>query len=351
MQHKESTISPRTSHIRLASLLFGTVTCAGFGMYMRCTLTAAVVCTGLMVNVVNAEDRSQDLKQKTIGMLAGEAEWLPLVQDVAKTLNHHDGLRILPIAGEGSIQAVSDLMHINGVDVALIPADSVAYAKAQGLVPPDGERIAYLARIGSIKVLLITKTETQSLTDLAGKRIATGPAQSSGFATGELVLGALGLPFTRVPMDGAGAIAALERGDADAALVLGTQNLAVLKSAANYKILPLPLPKDIEGIYAPSILADAEIERYGIKSAPIDTIATPLVLAVYNWSSKNPHSDVFYTFNKAMLGAANLPESDAQWIKNNLAADVPSLVRHVSAKRALEESAPTAAAGEQGVTQ
>jgi hypothetical protein len=60
---------------------------------------------------------------------------------------------------------------------------------------------------------------------------------------------------------------------------------------------------------------------------------------------------VFYTFNKAILGAANLPESDAQWIKNNLAADVPSLVRHVSAKRALEESAPTAAAGEQGVTQ
>lgn len=320
-------------------------------MFKVGALAVALICAGLAANVVKAEDQGRGINQNTIGVLAGEAEWLPLVQDVAKTLNHRDGLRILPIAGEGGIQAVSDLVNIEGIDVALIPADSVAYAKAQGLLPPDGEKIAYLARMGSIKVLLVAKNETSSLTALAGKRIATGPAQSSGFATGELVLGSLGLPFTRVPADGASAIAALERGEADAALVLGTQNLAALKEPAQFRILPLPLPKDIENDYAPAIIAEAEIERYGIRGGPIDTVATPLVLAVYNWSAKNPHSASLYTFNKALLGAVNLPDSDAQWIKNNLAAEVPSLVRHLSATRALEESAPGTAAAEQGAIQ
>lgn len=320
-------------------------------MFRFVALASAIVGMAFAANVVTAADRLKDINQSTIGLMAGEPEWLPLVQDVAKTLNHQDGLRILPIAGEGGIQSVSDLMNINGVDVALIPADSVTYAKAQGLVPPDGEKIAYLARMGSIKVLLLARSNITGLTSLAGKRIATGPAQSSGFATGELILGALGLPFIRVPSDGTSAIAALERGEADAALVLGTQNLAILKRPADYNIIPLPLSKDIENNYSPAIATKAELKRFGIEGGPVDTVSTPLVLAVFNWSDKNPNSESLFTFNKALLDAANLPDSDAQWIKNNLAAEVPGLVRHHSAKRALEESSPAAAAVEQGVTQ
>lgn len=320
-------------------------------MFRVIALASAVVGTAFAANMANAADRLKDINQNTIGILAGEPEWLPLVQDVAKTLNHREGLRILPIAGEGGIQSVSDLMNINGIDVALIPADSVAYAKAQGLVPSDDEKIAYLARMGSIKVLLVARNDTVGLTALAGKRIATGPAQSSGFATGELILGALDLPFTRVPADGTGAIAALEQGQADAALVLGTQNLAALKNSAGYKIIPLPLPKSIENNYAPAMVTKAELQRFGIVGESVDTISTPLILAVFNWSDKSPHSESLHTFNKALLEAANLPDSDAHWIKNNLAAEVPSLVRHHSAKRALEESSPATAPAEQGVTQ
>jgi TRAP-type uncharacterized transport system substrate-binding protein len=320
-------------------------------MFRFVALASAVVGLVFATNVVTAADRIKDINNSTVGLMAGEPEWLPLVQDVAKTINHREGLRILPIAGEGGIQSVSDLMNINGVDVALIPADSVAYAKAQGLVPPDGEKIAYLARIGSIKVLLLARGDITGLTSLAGKRIATGPAQSSGFATGELILGALGLPFTRVPTDGAGAIAALERGEADAALVLGIQNLAVLKKPAEYRVISLPLPKDVESHYSPAIATEAELQRFGIKGGPVDTVSTPLILAVFNWSDKSPNSETLYSFNKALLDAANLPDSDALWIKNNLAADVPNMLRHHSAQRALEESSPAAAAAEQGVTQ
>jgi TRAP-type uncharacterized transport system substrate-binding protein len=320
-------------------------------MFRVIAFASAVVGMAFAASMPNAADRLKDINQNTIGILAGEPEWLPLVQDVAKTLNHREGLRILPIAGEGGIQSVSDLMNINGIDVALIPADSVAYAKAQGLVPSDNEKIAYLARMGSIKVLLVVRNDISGLTALAGKRIATGPAQSSGFATGELILGALDLPFIRVPADGTGAIAALEQGQADAALVLGTQNLAALKNSADYKIIPLPLPKSIEKNYAPAMVMKAELQRFGIAGGSVDTISTPLILAVFNWSDKSPHSESLHTFNKALLEAANLPDSDAQWIKNNLAAEVPSLVRHHSAKRALEESSPATAPAEQGVTQ
>jgi ABC-type nitrate/sulfonate/bicarbonate transport system substrate-binding protein len=314
-------------------------------------LAAALVCAGLLAARAEAVGGARTADQNTIGIIAGEPEWLPLIQDVAKTLNHQDGLRILPISGEGAVQSVNDLLNINGIDVALVPADSILYAKAQGLLPPGPDKISYLARMGTIKVLLVARNGTPGLTALAGKRIATGPAQSSGFATGELVLGALGLPFTRVPVDGVDAIGALERGEADAALVLGTQNLSALKSPSDFTVLSLPLPSEIEGSYAPALVASSEIERLGVAGGPVDTISTPLVLAVLNWKADSPQSSALYAFNKALLGAVNLPESDAQWIKNNLAAEVPNLARHASAKRALEEVSPGAAQTVEGATQ
>ena len=315
------------------------------------TRLAVALTFAVMAGSGLAASRSFVLNQNTIGVVAGEPEWLPLVQDVARTLNHKSGLRILPISGEGAIQSVSDLIHIDGVDVALIPADSVAYAKAQGLLPAGEEKIAYLARMGTIKILLIARKDINSLTDLAGRKIATGPAQSAGFATGEFVLGALGLPFKRVPTDGSGALAALERGDAEAAIVLGTQNLAALKSPEKFHVLPLLLPTELEQTYAPSLLTAAELEKHGMKGKAIDTISTPLVLAVFNWSAKNPHSDALYAFNKAMLEASALPQNAAPWIRNNLAADVPGLQRHTSSVRAFGETALTPSTEEQGVIQ
>jgi TRAP-type uncharacterized transport system substrate-binding protein len=307
---------------------------------LACCLAAQIAISLATLPIVPdslAAGNSYAMNQKTVGVIAGEPEWLPLVQDVAKSLNHWDGLRVLPIAGDGAIQSVSDLIHISGVDVALVPADSVAYAKAQNLLPPNEEKIAYLARMGTIKVLLVTRKGITNITALANKRIATGPAQSAGFATGELVFGAAGINFKRVAADGAAAIAALDSGKADAALVLGAQNLATLKSPEQFHVLPLSLPKQLETTYAPSLLSRQELSRYKMQGNAIDTIATPLVLAVFNWKEKNPHSEALYTFNKAMLEASTLPDNAAPWIRNNLAADVPGLLRHQSSVRAFGE--------------
>ena len=114
------------------------------------------------------------------------------------TLNTCEGLRIIPMQGDGCITAAADVMQLTQVDAALLETACVDYAVAQGLLPQALEKLVYISRIDAQPLLLLTRRSFPSLTSLAGKRIATGPAQSAGFAAGELLLADMGLPFVRV---------------------------------------------------------------------------------------------------------------------------------------------------------
>jgi len=213
-------------------------------------------------------------------ILVGEPSWIPETQLIAKAMDHENALRVMPIVGAGGLRAIEDLEQFSVVNAAIITADSAAYVRAQDLGAGENQKLTYITSIKPLPVLLVTRRNIGNVTALAGKRIATGPAESASFATGELLLGAMEVPFLRVPLAQEKAIEALAQGKADAALVLGTpQNLDRL-SASNFHLLSLVLPQQLAETYQPAKLSAKDAPGLITASQALDTVSTALILAV-----------------------------------------------------------------------
>ena len=273
------------------------------------------------------------LNDNVISILSGEPEWLNRIEDLATQLNHSDHLRILPISGAGSVQAINDLIYLRAIDAALLSSDVLVYAEAQGLIQPGSHKIAYIADIASLPIVLVTRKDISSLTELAGLRICTGTANSAAFATGELLFGSLALPFSRVPLSNTNAVAALQSGKADAALLLGTEALHLIDEN-RFHILSIPIPENLKDYYSPALLTADVLAQFGPEQKPIETISTALTLAVFNWPKGNEHSSRLARLAKALWSMPTI--SDAK-DSTNLTADVPGWQRHASAIKILAE--------------
>ncbi len=258
---------------------------------------------------------------RVVGLLVGEPEWLQQATTLAKALDNEDHLRVLPIVGTGGVQALQDLSQLQSVDAALVAADSLTYSNMQNLT---AGKLAYITAIAPLPVVLIARHGIDNVTALAGKRIATGPAQSAGFATGELLFGSLEIPFLRVPLQGESAIDALISGKADAALVLGADVGKFALKDERFHVLSVPLAPQLAETYRAITLT--------VNGKKLDTVATSLVLAVFDWPPNSPHYATLQKFESQLLKIPN--DEIAQQFEN----DVSGWTRHSSVQKLLSQT-------------
>ncbi len=279
---------------------------------------------GLLAFLSSIGPATAEQNNNVVGLLVGEPEWLQQANNLAKALDNEDHLRVLPIVGAGSVQAMQDLSQLQSVDAALVAADSLVYARGQKLTSGN---FAYITSVAPLPVVLIARHGIDSITALAGKRIATGPAQSAGFATGELLFGSLEIPFLRVPSQGSAAIDALMSGRADAALVLGTDVAKIALQDERFHIISMPLaPQLAETYHATTLLLNGQ---------KADTVATTLVLAVFDWPRSSPH---YATLQKFETQLFKIPKSE---ISQQFENDVPGWTRHSSVQKLLGQNPAT----------
>jgi TRAP-type uncharacterized transport system substrate-binding protein len=281
---------------------------------------------------------SAEARAAMLRLVAGEPEWLSYATSLADEFNHRKSLRVLPHVGQGSLQTLSDITQPQGPDAALVSADCLAYADAQGLLAPARQNFSLVARVASLPIVLVTNTSIPSLTILANKRICTGPAPSAGFATGELVFGALGVPFVRVPKSHVEALSVLRRGDADGALLLGTDALTRAGGLNGFHILPLPVPQGLEDVYSAHTLNAVDLPGLPANAAKLDTISTSLVLATSTQRRGLAQEEAL----KSLITELFSGPSQLQWMaRANLAADVPGWQRNPLAGRAASSTTST----------
>jgi TRAP-type uncharacterized transport system substrate-binding protein len=223
-----------------------------------------------------AQQNTGAVDKNTVLILAGESQWLSETSDIANALSHQNGLKLLPVQGSGCVESAADIMQISSIDAAVLTADCVEYAQAQGLLPASPKTFSYVSRLDALPVFIITGRDNNTLTSLAGKRIATGPAHSATFATGELLLGGMSLPFQRVPKSGYDALSLLEDGVADAVLMVGTSQLRKKLDPQRFHILSLSAPADIADDYKSVRIPMSSL--LGLSESDVETISTPLLL-------------------------------------------------------------------------
>jgi TRAP-type uncharacterized transport system substrate-binding protein len=64
----------------------------------------------------------------TVGIISGGADgtYVRIAADLAAVLDDGDSLRVLPILGKGSLQNLSDILVLRGVDVGIVQSDVLA---------------------------------------------------------------------------------------------------------------------------------------------------------------------------------------------------------------------------------
>src|ERR1700693_418165 len=137
----------------------------------RRTLLSALPAAAL---IAGARGSAAVLRERpvTIGIMGGEIDgtFMRVATDLTSVLNTND-MRIVPVVGKGSLQNIGDLLHLPGVDLALVAADALTYAQTAHLYPGDLGKIQYICKLYENDVHVCARPEIQTLADLQGKPV------------------------------------------------------------------------------------------------------------------------------------------------------------------------------------
>src|ERR1041385_1820770 len=58
-----------------------------------------------------------------------------MAEEIAAVIDDGATRRVMPVVGKGAIQNLTDLKYLRGIDLAIVPADTLEYAREQRLFP------------------------------------------------------------------------------------------------------------------------------------------------------------------------------------------------------------------------
>ena len=290
-----------------------------FGLVVSVCLVVAFASTS------HAEDpRALKLNQDSVGLLTSQTGLLPSALQITKALDHTKGLRILPIVGRGGAQTINDLLFLRPVDVAMLSSDALAFVRKNGLYTDEELKISYLAKIGNANVIILARPEFTTLQSLSGKRVAVGSSETNGFIAADLIFGGFGLRYESVGMTGSSALMGMKNGSVDAVVFAGAESypeLAEIDAKSGFHILPISVDEKLAQTYSPAILASSDFPNLIPSDKVVETVASALVLAVYDWRNR---SERFYKLRKFKTALfANYSKTTNQEHATNFSAAVP----------------------------
>jgi TRAP transporter TAXI family solute receptor len=268
----------------------------------------------------------------TIGIVTGgiDGTYARIAADLAAVLDDGDALRILPILGRGSLQNISDILVLRGVDIGIVQSDVLAYARRQRLLPGLDSLVQYVAKLYDEEVHILAGPGIDSLADLAGKPVNIDLRGSGTAMTANLLFEGIPIEASHAPQDAA--LEQLRRGEI-AALAYVTGKPARLfggpPSGTPLRFLPIPMTPRLLETYLPATLAPADYPAL-IEGAPVDTIAVGAVMACYAWTPGTERHRKLARFAAAFeekFPAFLRPPRHPKWREVDLGARLPGWTR------------------------
>jgi TRAP-type uncharacterized transport system substrate-binding protein len=280
----------------------------------------------------------------TVGVAGGliDGTYMRFADELGKVLDDGDNLRILPIVSYGAASNLDDLLYLRGVDIAVTQSDVFEYFRTERKTPNLQNRVHYILRLPIAELHILAKTDIRSVEDLRGKKVNFGPAGSGSSLTGTIVFQRLGVEVEQVLIDQQSALQKLQSGEVAALVrVIGkpVDFFTRIPATSGLHLVPIPYTKTFADYYT---LGEFETKDYPslVAGGPkVDTIAVPVVLAVFNWwkgSDRYRRIERFverlFTRWDQFLVAPRHPK----WRDVNLGATVPGWTRYAIAQQMLE---------------
>lgn len=256
-----------------------------------------------------------------------------IAEDLANVLDDGATRRIVPMMGKGSLQNLMDLKVLRGIDVAIVQADVLDFAKAQRN-PPGIDQTPYIAKLYNEEFHLLARADVKSIEDLAGKRVSFGLQGDGTNFTGARLFDLLKVKVSVVNFDQATALEKLRSGEISAlAYVAGKPAPLFLevRQQDHLHFLAIPLKPEIANAYIPARLTSDDYPNAVPTDGAVDTVAVGAVMVAANLipdSERNRNVasfvEAFFTQFPKLLEEGHHPK----WNEVNLAAELPGWRRY-----------------------
>ena len=274
----------------------------------------------------------------TVGLAAGLPEGAPLrfAVELARVLDDGDNLRVITIVTRGPTENIDDLLHLRGVDAAIVFGDVLETFQKDRKVANLGQRINYIMPLFLSELHVFVRPEIKTLDDLAGKPVNFNTHGTAAAYSGPIIFERLGIKVDARFVPHPVAMGEMKQSDQYAAVVFVSSKpldpFVKGKWPAGFKFLPVPLNKRLEEYYVPAQFEEGDYPGLIPEGQKIETIAVPSVLAVYNWPQNSPRGKNMARFIDYLFDRFPRLQTDAgyhpKWAELNLAATVPGWQRY-----------------------
>lgn len=264
-------------------------------------------------------------------------------------------LRVLPTLGKGSLQNLSDILFLRGIDVGFVQADALAYAKQHNMFPGLAQNIRYIAKLYDEEVHVLARKDITRLEDLNGQRVNVDVLGSGSAMTAEILLDALGIKSNVEHDKQVNAIQKLKSGEIAAIIHVGGAPIPLLADVTadnGLHFLPVPLNQALAQTYLPDKFTHDVYPALVPADAAVPTIAVGDVLAVFAWPANSDRANNVNHFVDTFFSKFDQfqqPPRHPKWREVNLTAEVPGWTRLQEAQNWLlrQTTARTASAATQ----
>lgn len=281
------------------------------------------------------------LNQETLIVAASRTgtSYLAMAHDLVAAVAAGGGFRILPVAAEGGLANLQDLLFLRGVDMAIVPASVLAHAKATDALGGDlAQRVAHIATLYGEDVHVLVGRDTASIDDLRGRKVAIPHADETAQFTAKDILQRLGVDFESVPMEPADAVEGVRSGAIAAALLISgkpAMSIAGLPKDGSVRLLELPVAAALGEGYSPAVFLADDYPALIPPGAVVQTVAVRAVLVANNGKGGEEAARRVAKHLPALFDAIALlavSERHPKWREVNLGAVLPGWPRVAAAE-------------------
>jgi TRAP transporter TAXI family solute receptor len=271
--------------------------------------------------------------------------------DMARVLDDDQNqLRILPILGKGPVRNVVDILYLKAVDMGAVAAEVPEFYRLQYGIPDIASRLRYIAKLYNNEVHVVARSNVKSIFDLEGKRVV---AQTDvGYYSAKVIFTRLGInAIFDNRTDDAAAIQKIADGNVDAYIGSTGKVFGLLRNVKNedrsLHLVEIPYDKRLQDMYLPTKLTSEDYPNLLASGESVDTVATSVLLASFNWPEKTERYNRVAKFVDAFFSHIDefyKPPRHPKWKESSLSIVVPGWQRFKAAQDWLDANRARAGA-------
>jgi TRAP-type uncharacterized transport system substrate-binding protein len=258
--------------------------------------------------------------------------------------------RVLPVVGQGSLQNVTDLKLLRGIDMAILQLDVLDYERQQNLYPGIENWATYITKLYNEEFHLLARHDIETVADLANKSVKVDLRGAGTGITTARLFELLKIPAIMTNDDQELALEELRKGDIAAIAFVAGKPAPIFRTLTGndrLHFLAIPLNSAVIAAYVPAQLTVADYPALVSSDQPVDTVAVGTVLAAANLQVGSERYrnlvnfvEAFFTGFQTLLEPGHHPK----WREVSITAELPGWRRFPPAEQWLQRNAQVAAA-------